>query len=202
MSALLLPVLGLLAPLQDTTPVTAQGLQGLDMTRYALVCLGLVAMILVLGWGFKRLLAGNLRLRAGQRSMSVVDVLPLGGKRQLAVVRCYDRTFLLGLGERDVSLVTELDVDEDVEGTLPQRAAKPQVAAAPKPARFGGLLQSALERWSPPDEAPRPADPDPRAEREARAAVELTRTAPAPTQPEPAPAPETASPSLGRGVVG
>ena len=39
----------------------------------------------------------------------MVDILPLGGKRQLAVVRCYDRTFALGLGEKDVSLVAELD---------------------------------------------------------------------------------------------
>lgn len=139
------------------------GLPGVDMTRYALVCVGLVAAILALAWGFRRALAGNLRGRAGRRSMRVVDVLPLGGKRQLAVVRCYDRTFVLGLGERDVSLVTELDADEDVEGNLqvigkrqqgtqqaePSKNIEEEVAptqtapAPPKAGLFSSILASA-----------------------------------------------------------
>jgi flagellar biosynthetic protein FliO len=106
----------------DSAPVTepTSTMPGIDMTRYALVCFGLVAVILVLAWAFKRFLAGNMTLRASQRSMKVVDVLPLGGKRQLAVVRCYDRSFLIGMGEREVSLVAELDAAEDLEGKLAQ----------------------------------------------------------------------------------
>ena len=50
-----------------------------------------------------------MRARAARRSLQVLDVLPLGGKQRLAVVRCYDRTFLLGLGEKEVGLVSELD---------------------------------------------------------------------------------------------
>lgn len=130
-------LLGLLS--QDPDPVTGatSTMPGIDMTRYALVCLGLVAVILVLAWAFKRFLAGNMRLRAAQRSMKVVDVLPLGGKRQLAVVKCYDRTFLIGMGEREVNLVTELDADEDVEGQLKQPAAT-------EPRSFKSLFQRAV----------------------------------------------------------
>jgi hypothetical protein len=52
-----------------------------------------------------------------------MDVLPLGGRSRLAVVRCYDRTFLLGMGEREVSLVAELDgVIAPEETPLPERA--------------------------------------------------------------------------------
>lgn len=131
-------------PNAGTSPMSS--MPGLDMTQYALVCFGLVAMILALGWAAKRFLAGNLRQRASQRSMKIVDVLPLGGKRQLAVVRCYDRTFVLGLGERDVTLVTELDPDEDVEGVLP--AAQAQPAQPAKPAAFGQWIQRALQRKS------------------------------------------------------
>lgn len=202
MSALSLPVLALLDSLQESTPSVAEGLPGLDMTRYALVCFGLVIAILLLGWGFKRFLSGNLRMRAGQRSMKVVDMLPLGGKRQLAVVRCYDRTFVLGLGEREVNLVTELDVNEDVEGRLPKREQEPN-QASPTP-RFGGMLQSALERWSPPKDGQSPT----RGGQAAR--VELTPQAPkavAPAQPATQPIhkesePPAPSGGLGRGLIG
>jgi len=127
----------------------AGSMLGIDMTRYALVCFGLVVVILVLGWGFKRFLAGNMSLRANKRAMKVVDMLPLGGKRQLAVVRCYDRTFLLGLGEREVSLVTELDPDEDVEGRL-------STLAAPEGKTFARMFQrAAAEPSHPSNEGPR-----------------------------------------------
>lgn len=131
-------------PNAGTSPMSS--MPGLDMTQYALVCFGLVALILALGWAAKRFLAGNLRMRAQERSMKVVDVLPLGGKRQLAVVRCYDRTFVLGLGERDVTLVTELDPDEDVEGVLAPPAAQAKQTTPAQPAAFGQWIQRALKR--------------------------------------------------------
>jgi flagellar biogenesis protein FliO len=49
------------------------------------------------------------RAKAAGRSLQVLDVLPLGGKQRLCVVRCYDRTFALGVAEHGVSLVGELD---------------------------------------------------------------------------------------------
>jgi flagellar biogenesis protein FliO len=131
------------------------GLPGVDMTRYALVCLGLVVAILGLAWGFRKVVSGNIRGRASRRAMKVVDILPLGGKRQLAVVRCYDRTFVLGLGERDVTLISELDAEEDVEGhlavqTLAQPTNKEEAAtelevatAPPKAGLFSSILSSA-----------------------------------------------------------
>ena len=85
------------------------GTAGPDLTRYFAVCGTLLAVIGLLGWGFRRLVAGNLRVRAEKRSLRVLDVLPLGGKRRLAVVRCYDRTFVLGLGDHEVTPITELD---------------------------------------------------------------------------------------------
>lgn len=69
----------------------------------------LVLAIVGMAWAFRRSVARFWRSRAAARSLQVLDVLPLGGKRQLTVVRCYDRTFALGLGEREVSLIAELD---------------------------------------------------------------------------------------------
>lgn len=85
------------------------GTTGPDLSRYFLVCAILIAVTAGVAWGLKKLLANNLQARASQRSLKVLDVLGLGGKRQVAVVRCYDRTFILGLGEREVSPIAELD---------------------------------------------------------------------------------------------
>jgi flagellar biosynthetic protein FliO len=82
---------------------------GPDMTRYVLVCFLLLALIGGAAYLFKRFIASSVRARASKRSLQVVDLLPLGGKQRLCVVRCYDRTFALGLGDKEVALIAELD---------------------------------------------------------------------------------------------
>jgi flagellar biosynthetic protein FliO len=82
---------------------------GPDLTRYLVVCAGCIAALLALAWAFRRYVASHLARRAKLRSLQVVDVLPLGGKQKLVVVRCYERSFLLGLGEKEVRAIAELD---------------------------------------------------------------------------------------------
>ena len=111
---------------------------GPDLTRYLVVCGLLIALVVGLGWVFRRVVAGSLKLRAAQRSLQVIDLLPLGGKQRLAVVRCYDRTFALGLGEKEISLVAELDA-----------VIAPRAEAPPRPAdarAFKDLIDRALLR--------------------------------------------------------
>lgn len=83
--------------------------QGPDLTRYFTVLGVLLAAIVALAFGFKKLFAGAMRAKAAKRHLAIVDLLPLGGKQRLAVVRCYDRTFAIGLGEKEVALIAELD---------------------------------------------------------------------------------------------
>jgi len=109
---------------------------GPDLTRYALVCFALLLGILGVAYLFKRFLADSLRRKAAQRSLRVVDVLPLGGKQKLVVVSCYDRSFLLGLGEKEVSSIAELDV----EGAAP---------ATEEPVPFRDTLASAVREEVP-----------------------------------------------------
>ncbi|NOT30958.1 MAG: flagellar biosynthetic protein FliO [Planctomycetes bacterium] len=87
---------------------------GPDLTRYLVVCTGTILALLAGAWLFRRFLAGRLRVRAAKRSLQVLDVLPLSGKQKLVVVRCYERSFLLGLGEKEVRAIAELDVTPDV----------------------------------------------------------------------------------------
>lgn len=133
---------------------------GPDLTRYFTIVAILIAVVIGLGWGFRRMLAGALKQRASKRSLQVVDVLPLGGRRQLTVVRCYDRTFALGLGEKDVTLVAELDpvftADEEAESQ-----------ADPIERNFMALFDSAKRRI---------------AKAKPGAHVDVTEDAPAPTR--------------------
>ncbi len=113
--------------------------QGPDLTRYLLVCLGMLGGIVGLAWGFRRVLAQRFAHRAARRSLAVIDVLPLGGRRQISVVRCYDRTFILGLGEKEVRMIAELD---PVIGS-----ERPPVAPREADAiDFKNLLERARER--------------------------------------------------------
>jgi flagellar biogenesis protein FliO len=96
-----------LLPAAQTAPLG--GTAGPDMTRYLLVCGGLLALVLLLGVGFRKLISRTVAARAAQRSMQVMDMLPLGNKQRLCVVRCYDRTFLIGLGDKELTSVAELD---------------------------------------------------------------------------------------------
>lgn len=91
--------------------VTSAAGGGLDLSGYLWTCGLLVLGIAGIGWGLRRILAGTVAARAAKRSLRVVDVLPLGGRKKLAVVSCYDRTFLLGLGDKEVGVVAELDTD-------------------------------------------------------------------------------------------
>lgn len=79
------------------------------MTRYVLVCALLLGLICGGAYLFRRFVASAVKAKASKRSLQILDVLPLGGKQRLCVVRCYDRTFALGLGDKEVALIAELD---------------------------------------------------------------------------------------------
>lgn len=105
---------------------------GPDLTRYLAVCAAAILALVALAWVFRRYLAGHVKARAAKRSLQVLDVLPLSGKQKLVVVRCYDRSFLLGLGEKEVRAIAELDLAAEPRGalaTLPELALQPAAAS-------------------------------------------------------------------------
>ena len=118
------------------------GKAGPDLTWLMTTSAVLILTIGAVAYGFRKLVVGGMKGRAAQRDLRVLDVLPLGGKRQLAVVRCYDRTFALGLGEKSVEMVAELDsaaVDTD-------RGKGSEVAPSRTREAFEARLQSAKAR--------------------------------------------------------
>lgn len=139
----------------DLTPA---GAAGPDLSGYALVSSGLLLALITGAYGFRRLVGGHLRRRAARRSLQVLDVLPLGGRQKLVVVRCYERSFLLGLGDRELCRIADLDgpaegaVTEDPpegrrareEARTAKQTGEPErsVRAAPRPS-FSELLERA-----------------------------------------------------------
>ena len=110
---------------------------GPDLTRYLLVCGALIVGLMALAWAFRRFFSGRLKARASKRSLQVLDVLPLSGKQKLIVVRCYDRSFLLGVGEKEVRSIAELDTES---------AASEVVGASAPRGAFQDKLEEKLER--------------------------------------------------------
>lgn len=117
--------------------LASEPLQGPDLTRYFVVCAATIAGLLGAAWLFRRYLAGHLRARAAKRSMQVLDVLPLGGKQKLVVVRCYDRSFLLGVGDKEVRSIAELETESTAVAPL-------MGLAAPSTEPFAHVLQREL----------------------------------------------------------
>ncbi len=120
-----------------------------DLTRYVLVCVGMLGLVLALAYGFRRLLSGNLKRRAATRSLQVVDMLPMGGKQRLVVVRCYDRHFLIGMGDKELTSIAELEASSD---ELPPSSVL-DMPSLQKPVHqrgFAGALDSVLAMWKRP----------------------------------------------------
>ena len=101
------------------------GTEGPDLTRYLTVCVVLILGTGLIAYLFRRFLSGSMRGRAEARSLRIIDVLPLGGKKKLSIVRCYDRTLVLGVGEKEVSLVAELDRVVGETEVIPAAAKEP-----------------------------------------------------------------------------
>jgi len=133
------------------------GTEGPDLTRYFIVCATLLVVTAAVAWGFRRLFSGNLRHRAGQRSLHVMDVLPLGGKRRIAVVRCYDRTFVLGLGDHEISPIAELDpVIGPTSTPPPTKADQAAFVEALERVRAAMPAKPIAQKGAALDSAPRP----------------------------------------------
>ncbi|MBI1379857.1 MAG: hypothetical protein GC161_02070 [Planctomycetaceae bacterium] len=162
------------APLVGAPATLSGPYTGPDMGQLAsYLGISLAMILLVAGGGLlvHRLLRGGWRVRASQRSLRVVDLLPLAGKNQLAVVQVYDRTLVLGIGDGGVRLVTEWDADGPLPSgpapkepeAVPSRSTRAQALLAmlgtkvtpeatppaPAPANFEADLEAVLERVLP-----------------------------------------------------
>jgi flagellar protein FliO/FliZ len=105
-----------LAFLSDNTGKTANsdmpdmGAAAMRMVITMLVLCGLLVGGMVL---FNRYARRRLKLGGGERPLRVLDRVQLGPKKSVCILNACGRRLLLGVGERDVTLLLELDLPED-----------------------------------------------------------------------------------------
>jgi len=120
------------------------GTQGPDLSGYFTAVLLILGLIALLAFGFRKLVAGTVRERAAKRSLRVIDVLPMGRKQRLSVVRCYDRTFLVGQGEKELTLISELDAVIGAADPAPRPSAADEAAFSRLLDKTRNRIQKAL----------------------------------------------------------
>lgn len=83
-----------------------------DLTRYLVVSGALLGALFLAAFLVRRIAGGGaLSASRTRRSMQIVDAVSLGGSKRALVMRCYDRTFLVGVGDKEVCSIAELDAE-------------------------------------------------------------------------------------------
>jgi len=106
------------------------GRSGNDLWPAFLVVAAALGGLGLVAWAVKRFSRTTLRSRLSRRSLELVEVLPLGGQKRVAIVRCYDRTFVIGAGDKELSLLAEMESPEERE-RLEQLATRADEGAPP-----------------------------------------------------------------------
>ena len=93
------------------------------------------ALVIVLTYMASRWYAGKMKNGAVGKHLKVVDKIPLSSGCALIVVQAGDKFYLLGLGDKSLRLICELD---DFSPELYE--------ASESPASFGQLFESLLKK--------------------------------------------------------
>jgi flagellar protein FliO/FliZ len=105
-----------------------------------LTLLGIVLLIVVLGWLARRVSGGHL---ASSRQMKVVATLPMGARERLVLVEVAGQQLLLGVTAQSISHLHTFDTpvilsglgESEFSSRLKQFMARPESAAPSQPAR-------------------------------------------------------------------
>ncbi|MDP5254791.1 MULTISPECIES: flagellar biosynthetic protein FliO [unclassified Vibrio] len=78
----------------------------LEIASSVLSLLLVIALIVILAWGIKRLNGGGLTQRHG---LKIISQLPVGTKERIAVVEAGDEQFLIGVTAQNIHLIAKLE---------------------------------------------------------------------------------------------
>jgi len=146
------------APPTPGTAGPAVGSGGWLRTTGAL--LGVVALILLLGWGYRTVVAGGLPTLRGGRAplIEVVSRAALGPRQAVCLVRVGPRLVLLGMTATAIRALDVIDNAALVAQLLGEaRAHRPDSATA----EFNQCLERESRSYAPPSEPPAAPAPDP-----------------------------------------
>jgi flagellar biogenesis protein FliO len=116
--------------------------------RIAIYLVGLVGLLVAVGFGVKRLLPGGKQIFSTQ-AMEVLGRTYLDSKRYLAMVRIGGKVVVLGISPEGMTPVSEITDPEEVTGLL--RTARPVTESGRSV--FKSLLQGSMTRLAADDKA-------------------------------------------------
>lgn len=84
------------------------------IARLCFYCALIIAAILFVTWGIKRLgLAGRSKIRGG--SMDILEALPLGPNKNIVLVRVTDKVYLLAQTQNQITVLDTLTGEKAIE---------------------------------------------------------------------------------------
>jgi flagellar biosynthetic protein FliO len=118
--------------------------------------LGLVIGVILLAYvGIRRFGPKYLRRRSDQQSLSIIESLPLGEKRSVALIKVCDQRLLIGHTANQITLLTQLPVAQD---HVPANEQKIEARAPSAVATFRRLYEVEQNRPSQPESKQIPPD--------------------------------------------
>lgn len=97
--------------------MAAEAGPNIDIAASVLSLLMVIALIVLLAWGIKRLNGTGLTQRHG---LKIVSQLPLGTKERIAVVEAGEEQFLIGVTAQNIQLIAKLEQKLDTTQGQPR----------------------------------------------------------------------------------
>ncbi len=196
-----------LGALQSPTAATPTGAPAPDLFRYALSMTAVIGLLICALYGIRSWTRKAGRSGRAGRTLEILEALPLGGSKRVCVLRCGERRFLVGLGDKELCALGELgevEADATPVASADLKAAEliplpPEMKDSGSSGRFRGLVQRALRSpltdLAPKPQAATPAPNEATIEARKRVADELlsrmTREGHPPIAPPGAAGPQT-----------
>jgi flagellar biosynthetic protein FliO len=95
----------------DAEPATGAGESGTYLLTRTIGGLGLVISLIVLGYvAVRRYGPKYLRRQGSQSALKVIETLPIGEKRSIALIQVEDKRLLIGNTQQQITLLAQLPV--------------------------------------------------------------------------------------------
>ena len=96
----------------DAEPATGAGESGTYLLTRTIGGLGLVISLIVLGYvAVRRYGPKYLRRQGSQSALKVIETLPIGEKRSIALIQVEDKRLLIGNTQQQITLLAQLPVE-------------------------------------------------------------------------------------------
>lgn len=147
------PIYLALGALQSPAATASTGAPAPDLFRYALSLTVVIGLLICALYGIRSWTRNAGRSGRAGRTLEILEALPMGGSKRVCVLRCGERRFLVGLGDKELCALGELgavEADATPVASADLKTAEltplaPEMKDSGDGGRFRGLVQRALK---------------------------------------------------------